>query len=251
MSILFSASNICTGYKNRPALLNDFSLSLEAGQILAVIGANGSGKSTLLRSFCGLQKPERGVIKIQGQDLYHLTPPMRARLVGALFSEAPRYSGLRVEEMVQVGRYPYSGLFGKLTAEDLEIVQAAMVQAGCENMANRNTAQLSDGELQKVMMARLLAQQTAVVILDEPANFLDPPSRVGLFKMLMSIAQYKVVIFSSHDIQMALNVASLVLLLDGEGGYIVANPGEIISHPAFLKFLPIEDMQQFFRKTGF
>ncbi len=205
---------------------------LTGGELTCLVGRNGTGKSTFLRTIAGLQAPLGGRVEVtpprpsQGEgvgensiSIHSLSANERAKMIGVVLTQKPDVQNMTVEEVVGLGRTPYTGFFGTLSKADRAIVAEAMEQVGIMPLAQRNIQMLSDGERQKVMIAKALAQQTPVILLDEPTAFLDYPSKVELMQMLHQMAKEmdKTIVLSTHDIELAAKIATRFLLLSEKG----------------------------------
>lgn len=190
------------------------------GMLTCLIGANGAGKSTLLRTIAGFQLPLEGTVVLGGDDVRALSPRQRAERMAVVLTDRPDVMCTTVWEMVATGRAPFTGFWGRLSGKDRNIVTRSLRLVGIEWMADRTVASLSDGERQKVMIAKALAQQTPVVLLDEPTAFLDYPSRVEVMQLLLNIAheEHKTVLLSTHDLDLALQTADRIWLFEKERG---------------------------------
>ena len=190
------------------------------GMLTCLIGANGAGKSTLLRTIAGFQLPLEGTVVLGGDDVRALSPRQRAERMAVVLTDRPDVMCTTVWEMVATGRAPFTGFWGRLSGKDRGIVTRSLRLVGIERMADRTVASLSDGERQKVMIAKALAQQTPVVLLDEPTAFLDYPSRVEVMQLLLNIAheEHKTVLLSTHDLDLALQTADRLWLFEKERG---------------------------------
>ena len=205
---------------------------LTGGELTCLVGRNGTGKSTFLRTIAGLQAPLGGRVEVtpprpsQGEgvgensiSIHSLSANERAKLISIVLTQKPDVQNMTAEEVVGLGRTPYTGFFGTLSKADRAIVAEAMVQVGIMPLAQRNIQMLSDGERQKVMIAKALAQQTPVILLDEPTAFLDYPSKVEMMQMLRQMAKEmdKTIVLSTHDIELAAKIATRFLLLSEKG----------------------------------
>lgn len=190
------------------------------GMLTCLIGANGAGKSTLLRTIAGFQLPLEGTVLLGGDDVRALSPRQRAERMAVVLTDRPDVRCTTVWEMVATGRAPFTGFWGRLSGKDRNIVTRSLRLVGIEWMADRTVASLSDGERQKVMIAKALAQQTPVILLDEPTAFLDYPSRVEVMQLLLNIAheEHKTVLLSTHDLDLALHTADRIWLFEKERG---------------------------------
>lgn len=202
------AAHLSVGYGHR-AVLSDISLTLAQGTLTCLIGPNGAGKSTLLRTLAGYQPPMAGRMLIGGLNLQTLTMGERAQVVSVVLTDRIDAVALSVTEIVAMGRAPYTGLLGTTTAADRLMVAQALEMVGISHLATRRIGTLSDGERQKVMVARALAQHTPVILLDEPTAFLDFTSKVALMRLLSHLAatQAKTILMSTHDLEIAAAMA--------------------------------------------
>lgn len=208
--------NLTVGYGNR-AVLSDISVEAKSGTFTVLIGANGSGKSTLLRTLTGSQAPLAGSVLLDGADLRRMSAAERARRLAIVLTDRTGGGGLRVDELVAIGRHPYSGAFGRLSVADRAAVNEAIEAVGLAHKRSAFVATLSDGERQKAMIARAVAQQTGLIVLDEPTSFLDVAARYEIMQLLADVARAGVaVVLSTHDIAPALAVAdSLWVIAEG------------------------------------
>ena len=190
------------------------------GMLTCLIGANGAGKSTLLRTIAGFQLPLEGTVLLGGDNVRALSPRQRAERMAVVLTDRPDVMCTTVWEMVATGRAPFTGFWGRLSGKDRDIVTRSLRLVGIEWMADRTVASLSDGERQKVMIAKALAQQTPIILLDEPTAFLDYPSRVEVMQLLLNIAheEHKTVLLSTHDLDLALHTADRIWLFEKERG---------------------------------
>lgn len=219
-------SNLTIGYKDK-VVARHLNASVRRGELTCLLGTNGTGKSTLLRTLAGLQEPLDGEVWLSADGI-HPTPlsalsqQALARMVSVVLTEQPDVKQLTVEEVVGMGRMPYTGFFGTLGKEDKRIVEQALLDTGLLAFADRHFDLLSDGERQKVMIAKALAQQTPVIILDEPTAFLDYPSKVEMIKLLhrLAIDNDKTILLSTHDLELALHHADRLLNMGKELRYM-------------------------------
>lgn len=209
--------NIRLGYGQR-RLLDDVSASLPAGSLTALLGRNGSGKSTLLRALIGQEKPQQGRIRLNGEPLSEIAPERLARTVAFVNTARVRVADLRCKDVVALGRAPYTNWIGRMQAQDEAAVREALTMTGMADYADRTMDKMSDGECQRIMIARALAQQTPIILLDEPTSFLDLPNRYELGRLLAQLAheQNKCIFFSTHELDIALALCDTVALIDGQ-----------------------------------
>jgi iron complex transport system ATP-binding protein len=200
--------NISIGYGNDPALLRGLSLTAGKGELVALAGRNGSGKSTLLRSILGLLPLLEGSCLLEGKAVETLEARIRARMISYVSSGLKDPGSIRVEELVSLGRIPYTGWMGKLSSVDRMLVDRTLQETGLASLRSRPMDQLSDGERQRAMIARAVVQDTPVMILDEPASYLDIASKFELLGMLSAYRDRgKTIVYSTHDLESALGTA--------------------------------------------
>ncbi|MCH5225108.1 MAG: ABC transporter ATP-binding protein [Muribaculaceae bacterium] len=207
--------NLSLGF-NQKILLKDVYNEYFSGKLTALIGRNGSGKSTLLKAICGLNNNYQGAIKIDGKNIKDFSATELAHTVAYVNTSRPRLSNLRAEDIVKLGRSPHTGWHGKLSRNDYIIIEEALNMVGMTDFSIRYFSELSDGEAQKIMIARAIAQDTPVIILDEPTSFLDLPSRFDLVSLLknLSLNKGKTIIFSTHELDIATRLCDYISLLD-------------------------------------
>ena len=197
---------------------SDLNATALPGTLTCLIGHNGTGKSTLLRTIARLQPSIDGKVLIGDNDISTLKPTHLSRMLSIVLTSRPDVRNMTVEELVALGRAPYTGFWGRLSADDRRIVRHSIESVGITAMAERRVCTLSDGEMQKVMIAKSLAQQTPVILLDEPTAFLDFPGKIDLMLLLQRLAheERKTILLSTHDLETALQTADrLWLLADG------------------------------------
>jgi iron complex transport system ATP-binding protein len=229
---MIKIENLSIGYlqKNHTKVVaSDFNATLNGGELTCLIGANGVGKSTLLRTLSAFQPPLAGHIYVNGKELSRYTDKELARIIGVVLTKRPHIANMTVTEMIGLGRSPYTGFWGTLDSEDTKIVNEAIQLVGIEDLADRMIQTLSDGEKQKVMIAKALAQQTPVIYLDEPTAFLDFPSKVEMMQLLLRLSREtgKTIFLSTHDLELALQIADRLWLMDRTEGLTVGTPREL------------------------
>ncbi len=237
----FSLYHITTGYRSRHAthvVASDINATLPQGQLTCLLGPNGAGKSTLLRTLAAFQPPLAGEILLEGRPLTSYTTQELATRIGIVLTERPNIQGMTVAELVAMGRSPYTGFWGQLHDDDLAQVEEAIQLVGIENLRRRNVNTLSDGERQKVMIAKTLAQQTPIILLDEPTAFLDYPSKVEVLLLLRRLAHQmnKTIFLSTHDLELALQTADNLWLLAAGEPLLIGTPGELAESGALPRF---------------
>lgn len=223
-------SHLSVGYKVGHTVVSDINLTLQSGQLACLIGENGVGKSTLLKTLTGFLPKLEGSLLLDGKDISEFSQQALARQISIVLTQKPDVQNLTVEEIVGLGRSPYTGFFGKLHANDQQIVDESITAVGIEKLKNRMIQTLSDGERQKVMIAKALAQQTPVIFLDEPTAFLDFSSKVETFQLLQRMAHEmgKLVLLSTHDLELAVRFSDTLLQVNGDGLRTVSN--EEVTH---------------------
>lgn len=230
-------SQLQTGYIHRghKHIVSDgLEASLPLGHLAMLLGPNGSGKSTLMHTIAGLQTALSGEIRIIGQDAAHTSLAQRAKLLSLVLTERIYSEVMTVEELVAIGRYPHIGYMARLGHEDKRIITEAIKRCRLEDMGTRPLAQLSDGERQRVMVARALAQDTPLILLDEPTAHLDLPSRIELIAMLRQLAHdmQRCILLSTHELDLALSWADSLWLMNKEGQLYTGNSSELIESGA-------------------
>jgi iron complex transport system ATP-binding protein len=226
---LIRAEDVAAGYRGQP-VLEDVGLYIRDGEFTAVVGPNASGKTTLLKTLAGLLKPLKGVVYVDGRRVSEMDVGELARSVGVVLTENVRPGLLTVQEVVALGRYPYTGLTGRLRPVDRAEVLAALGDVGIQHLADKTYNILSDGQRQKVMVARALAQKPQALILDEPVTYLDPKARVELLLTLRRICRQRkiAVIASLHEIELALRVADRLLVVAAGRVKAYGSPEEFV-----------------------
>ena len=215
LSMSITLRHITLSYGSR-TLLENVTASFEQGSLTALIGRNGTGKSTLLRAVAGLGETAAGEVELCGRPLAALTPLQRATTVGFVTTDKVRIANLACEDVVALGRAPYTNWIGRMQETDRAVVERSLRLVGMSGFARKTMDRMSDGECQRVMIARVLAQDTPVILLDEPTAFLDLPNRYSLAMLLRQLAhdEQKCILFSTHDLDVALSLCDSVALID-------------------------------------
>lgn len=211
---------VCVTIADNP-ILHGVSLEVDAGEFVGLIGPNGSGKSTLLRTVYRSVRPDEGTVLLGGQDVWTLSARAAARRTAAVLQDSPTPPGLTVAEVVALGRTPHHGVFSRDTAQDREVVAAAMARAGVAELADRLSGSLSGGERQRVLLARALAQQPTLLVLDEPTNHLDIRARFELLDLIRSIGMTTLAVL--HDLDLAARSCDRLVVLN-EGEVVAVGP---------------------------
>jgi iron complex transport system ATP-binding protein len=212
------------------ALASGLAAVLRPGDFTVLLGPNGAGKSTLMRTLCALQQPLAGKVLLDGSDVNDMTPLERARLMGVVLTEPVNVWGLTARALVTLGRQPHTGWSGRLTQADRAAVEQALLDVGAVELADRQVSELSDGERQRVLIARALAQAPRVLLLDEVTAFLDLPRRADIMLGLLALAreQQRALLISTHDLELALRTADRIWLLDVGGEFHVGSPEDLV-----------------------
>ncbi len=236
MTIL-SVSNLSIGYatkKENIVIAKNLNLNLETGKLIALIGENGIGKSTLLRTLSGIQKPLNGSVYLNDRNIKEFSQVDLAQNLSLVLTEKLPSSNLTVFELIALGRQPYTNWIGKLTNDDLEKVNEAIALTQIEHLSNKKYYEISDGQFQNVLVARALAQDTPLIILDEPSTHLDLFHKVSLFKLLKKLAKEsnKCILFSTHDIDLAIQLSDDMIVMT-VGAVVQDQPCNLISKGIF------------------
>ncbi len=227
---LLSSHSLSVGYKGN-VVAENLNLGLEKGTLTALIGVNGCGKSTLIRTLSGLQKPIDGNIQINGENINSISGQRKAKLISHVLTDSDYIRSIKVKDMVAMGRLPYTDFMGNLSARDLEIVEQAMLKVNIGYKRNNMFYELSDGERQRTLIAKALAQDTPIIFLDEPTSFLDMRNKIEILVLLRSIAhnEGKTILLSTHDVDIALQTTDNVWLMDN-GEILSGKPDELIAN---------------------
>lgn len=230
---ILSLSGLSVGYTSKKevkTVLSGVKLNLEKGQLASLLGANGSGKSTLIRTIAGVQKPLEGTISIAGKSLEQYSPNEVARLMSLVLAQSGAIGNLTVYALVSLGRFPYTSWMGGLNTKDKEVIFDALEAVGIVDIANQHIDQLSDGQRQKVMIARALAQDTELILLDEPTAHLDFPNKLEVMHLLRDLAfkKNKAILISSHDLDSALSLSDQLWLIDKEKQVHAGVPEDLV-----------------------
>jgi len=241
------AAGLAIGYRDKGAettLAAGLDLELAAGEFACLLGPNGAGKSTLIRTLAGMQPPLAGRLALGETDFGALSPRQRARRLSVVLTERTPAGLMDAEALVALGRHPYSGWLGGLTERDRAQVDAAIRAVGAEPLRHRPVTELSDGERQKVSIARALAQEAKVMLLDEPTAYLDLPRRVELMTLLRNLAHRKgiALLLSTHDLELALRFADRLWMLSGDGELLRGHPEELVLGGSFDRIFRSENL---------
>ena len=209
--------NLTLGYGTR-TLIDSLSGEIPSGGLTALVGRNGTGKSTLLRAIAALGPKQRGEIILCGKRIEELSPTEMAKTVALVTTDKVRITNLRCRDVVALGRAPYTNWIGRIQPQDEAIVGEALASVGMSDYADRTMDSMSDGECQRIMIARALAQQTSIILLDEPTAFLDMPNRYELCTLLRRLAhdEQKCILFSTHDVDSAIPVCDSFAIIENQ-----------------------------------
>ncbi|GHV48136.1 iron(III) ABC transporter ATP-binding protein [Bacteroidia bacterium] len=229
MEPVIQTSGLSIGYAGK-ALHERLDLELFPGKVTCLLGLNGAGKSTLLRTLCGFQVPLKGRIYLQGKPLGKYSPSSLSLTIGVVLTEKTHAGDLTAYDLVSLGRHPHTGFFGALKKLDREVIEQSLEAVGMASKASRHVAEMSDGERQKVMIAKALAQECPVIILDEPTAFLDVTSRIETMVLLRKLAkeQQKTILLSTHDMEQAIQMGDSFWLLRRDYPVVCGTPEDLI-----------------------
>lgn len=224
--------DLSIGYQtkeNTKLIANSICATIYSGELTCLLGANGVGKSTLLRTLSAFQPKLGGEIAVLGRDVDSYSDKELSRVIGVVLTEKCDIRNMLVCELVGMGRSPYTGFWGKLSAEDKRVVAESISLVRIDELASRMVHTLSDGERQKVMIAKALAQETPVIYLDEPTAFLDFPSKVEIMQLLHQLTRQtnKTIFMSTHDLELALQIADQIWLMDKVTGIATGTPEDL------------------------
>lgn len=229
---LIRIEKLTTGYtagKEVKVITSGLTASLPPASMTCLLGPNGAGKSTLMRTIAGFQKPLAGSVYAGDREISRMSGKERAEMIGVVLTDKPMLENMDVASLVALGRTPYTGFWGRLSKEDNAAIEEAMEMVGIASLRNRDVRSLSDGERQKAMIAKALAQQTPVIFLDEPTAFLDFPSKVDIMRLLSRLAATagKTVFVSTHDLDIAFQTADFLWLIDRRLGVTTGNVAQL------------------------
>ena len=218
-----------SGKGNVKVVAEGICAGINSGELTCLLGANGVGKSTLLRTLSAFQPKLGGGIFIKGKEIDTYTDKQLSRVVSVVLTEKCDIRNMTVSELIGLGRSPYTGFWGTLSKEDKAVVDGSISLVGISHLAHRMVHTLSDGERQKVMIAKALAQETPVIYLDEPTAFLDFPSKVEMMQLLhwLSRQTHKTIFLSTHDLELALQIADKIWLMDKVNGVTIGTPEDL------------------------
>lgn len=234
---IIATHDLSIGYKTKKetnVIAKNLNLELTSGKLITLVGANGIGKSTLLRTLTGIQKPLSGDVFLAEKNINSFDTLELAQNLSLVLTEKLPASNLTVFELIALGRQPYTNWLGKLSDDDLKVVNDVMHLVQIEHLVEKKHFEISDGQLQKVMIARALAQETSIIILDEPTTHLDLFHKVSVFKLLKKLSQEtnKCILFSTHDIDLAIQLSDEMIVMTEEN-IVQDQPCNLISKGVF------------------
>ena len=222
--------DLLIGYKDE-SILPPINVALDEGDLIALIGPNGAGKSTLFKTLTAHIKPIGGSIELMGKELSFYSPKEKAKLIGLVLTSRPDDMFLKVYDVVASGRCPYTNFFGKIEKDDDNIIHESLEIVGINNLINRYFETLSDGEKQKVMIAKTIAQNTPIIFMDEPTAFIDYPSKIELFSLMQTLTKErkKTIIFSSHDLELLLRYTDDLWMISKNKELVAGKKDELLN----------------------
>ncbi|MDD5144192.1 ABC transporter ATP-binding protein [Methanoregula sp.] len=243
---ILSCSGLTIGYRNQKTIVKevatDLNLHLDRGEVVCLIGPNGSGKSTLIRTLTGIQPPLDGEVRLCNRRIEEYGPEERATTLSVVLTGQIQAGYLTAFDIVALGRFPYTNWAGKLTESDRAIVYSALASVGAADLSGRFIHEMSDGERQKVMIARALAQEPELMVLDEPTAFLDLPHKIETMRILRQVARKnkKAILLSTHDLNTAIRCADQLWIIDREGTLVAGTPEDLVLSGIFGSAFAIE-----------
>lgn len=243
---ILSCVNLSIGYRNQKTVVKevsrDLNLQLRRGELVCLIGPNGAGKSTLIRTLTGIQPPISGEVHVCNRKIESLSPDEKAKIFSVVLTTPVQAGYLTAFDIVALGRFPYTNWAGKLSDSDKAVVISALSSVGAEDLSYRFVQELSDGERQKVMIARALAQDPDLMVLDEPTAFLDLPHKIETMRILRNVAQktQKSILLSTHDLNLAVRCADQLWIINRAGEMISGIPEDLILSGIFSSAFEID-----------
>ncbi|MCE7996330.1 MAG: ABC transporter ATP-binding protein, partial [Roseivirga sp.] len=253
---ILTTSDLTAGYiskKEEKTILSGLNLNLNKGDLTCLLGPNGSGKSTLIRTLTSIQKPLTGTVEIAGKPLIQYSQKELARNISLVLTDRSAPGNLTGYALVSLGRFPYTSWMGTLSESDKELIYQAMESTGTIPFANRHIGELSDGERQKIMIARALVQDTEMIFLDEPTAHLDLPNRIEIFHLLQELAHKsdKAILLSTHEMDMALSSADQLWLVTNDNGIQSGLPEDLVLSGELERAFTRESLEFDYETGGF
>lgn len=213
---MLKIQNLSIGYNMRSPIIENINFNIGKGELVTILGRNGTGKTTLLKTITGFLKPINGHVLIQDEDITTLKTTALALKLSIVNTERIRMNYFSVQDFLALGRFPYTNIIGQLKEEDEKVINDVVSWLQIESLCSKYLNQLSDGELQKVLIARALVQDTPIILLDEPTTHLDLVNRFQIFKLLQRLchSMNKTIILSTHEVELALDLADNIILID-------------------------------------
>ena len=241
MNAYFKTSNLSVGY-NKNILISDINIEIEKGKILTLIGPNGSGKSTILKSIARQIPAICGKVYIDKSDIFRWNLKTMAKAVSVMLTDRIRTEMMTCFDVVSMGRYPYTNIVGALTQNDKEIVIASLARVGMQEKAYQDFNTLSDGQKQRILLARAICQKPEVMILDEPTAYLDIKHKIELLDILANLAREEkvTVIMSLHEIDLATKISDYMMCVKGDKIEAFGAPWEVLKQNTIEKLYDIE-----------
>ncbi|MBQ2133012.1 MAG: ABC transporter ATP-binding protein [Bacteroidales bacterium] len=229
--------DISIGYVKK-VVADNINASIKQGELTCLLGANGVGKSTLLKTLSGFLDKIGGEIMIMGKELGAYTPKELSTTMGVVLTDKCDVRNMSARDIIGMGRSPYTSFWGTLSREDYRIVDESIAMIGIEHLSGRMVHTLSDGERQKVMIAKALAQESPIIILDEPTAFLDFPSKVEIMQLLHKLTREagKTIFLSTHDMELALQIADKVWIMEKKKGCAIGTAEELAQNGVLKPF---------------
>lgn len=249
MKAALEISNLEIGYadKGKTAIkvAGPMDISIESGEFICLLGPNGVGKTTLLRTMAGIQSPLNGEVSILDHNISSISKSRLAKYLSVVLTDRIGYGNLTAYELISLGRIPYTGWFGNLASDDRKKINWAIESTGVDHLAQKSIHELSDGERQKVMIARALTQDTPVILLDEPTAHLDLPNRIDIVRLLRKLAREtrKAIIMSTHEMDLALQAADKIWLMTPENINYSGAPEDLVLNDIFGKTFTREGIE--------
>lgn len=245
--IVLSTEDLHIGYRHKQqetVIASGIDLSIEAGELVAVIGINGAGKSTLLKTLTKDQPPLKGNIFLNKLSLSHFSNKSLSESISVVLTNQIFSKNLTVFELVALGRQPYTNWLGRLSPQDFVRVEQALEQVGLTELSQKKCDELSDGQLQKVMIARALAQNTPLIFMDEPTTHLDMYHKAYVLQLLKRLTQEtkKAIVFATHEINLALQLCDKIILIN-KSKVVYGSPTKLIEDKVFEDLFPAETIQ--------
>ena len=244
MDRILYTEKLDAGYSGH-AVVSNVNIDLHAGEILALIGPNGSGKSTILKTLCGQLPPVGGHVFLKGKELPHIGEAELSRTMSLLMTGKVDPELMTCMDVISIGRYPYTGLMGRLTAHDREVIGEAMRMANVEDLGGRYFDQISDGQKQRVLLARAICQEPEILIMDEPTSFLDIKHKLELLQILLKLVKEKHVgvIVSLHEIELAEKIADRVICIRDGIAEPAKSAGDVFVKENICRLFEIDEEQ--------